>query len=80
MLSRTRVARVLWACYPLMVIFVVMATGNHYLLDAVAGVLVAAMGAGVAWGLGRLRPGAWAFRRGPEPVPVAEPAPQTATP
>lgn len=75
-LSRSRPARVLWACYPLMVVFVVMATGNHYILDAVAGILVAAMAAGVAWWLGRLRPAAWAFDPGRSPArdPDAAPA------
>ncbi len=59
-LSRTRPARIAWGCYPLMVVFVVLATGNHYLLDAVVGVALAAVAAVVAWGLGRLRP-AWRF-------------------
>jgi hypothetical protein len=51
-----------------MVVFVVLATGNHYLLDAVAGVALAGVAAGVAWGLGRLRP-AWRFRA-PAPGPA----------
>lgn len=66
-LSKSRPARIAWACYPLMVVFVVMATGNHYLLDAVAGILVAAAAAVVAWWLGRLRPAAWALHTGREP-------------
>jgi len=65
-LSRSRPARIAWAGYPLMVVFVVMATGNHYLLDAVAGILVAAVAAVVAWWLGRLRPATWALRTGRE--------------
>ncbi|CAB4895421.1 unannotated protein [freshwater metagenome] len=75
LLSRTRAARIAWSLYPVMVIFVVMATGNHYLLDAVAGVLVALAGAGVAWGCGRLRPDAWALHRGPGATATATAGP-----
>ncbi|MBL7499509.1 phosphatase PAP2 family protein [Frankia sp. CNm7] len=35
--ARGRVVRVLGACYPVLTTLVVMATANHYLLDAVAG-------------------------------------------
>jgi PAP2 superfamily len=35
--------------YPALVLFVVVATGNHFLLDAVAGTAVAALGAGLAY-------------------------------
>lgn len=83
-LSRTRPARIAWSLYPLMVVFVVMATGNHYLLDAIAGILVALAGVGIAWALGRLRPGAWALHRDPRPAlatdPKPDPAPRRATP
>jgi len=41
--ARHSVLRVLGALYPALTILVVMATGNHYLLDAVAGVLVATL-------------------------------------
>lgn len=68
-----RPVRIAWACYPLMVTFIVMATGNHYLFDAVAGMATAGLGAVAAHGLGRLRPGAWSFRTGREPVPVGGP-------
>jgi hypothetical protein len=37
-LSRTLWARCLWALYPLLVTYSVIATGNHFVLDAVAGV------------------------------------------
>ncbi len=60
-LSSRPATRIAWSLYPVMVGFVVMATGNHYLLDAVAGVLVAALAAvGATW-LGRLRPQDWAL-------------------
>src|SRR5262245_33955644 len=34
--------------YPVLVVLVIVATGNHFLFDAAAGVIVAAMAAGVA--------------------------------
>ena len=36
-LSRHAASRALWSAYPLMVFFVIVATGNHYWFDAVAG-------------------------------------------
>lgn len=36
-LARTRTMRVVGVGYPLLVTLIVVATGNHYLLDAVAG-------------------------------------------
>jgi membrane-associated phospholipid phosphatase len=38
---RTRVAKLLWLLWPVWVAFSVMATGNHFWLDVVAGVVVA---------------------------------------
>ena len=55
-------ARVLWVAYPFLVTFVVIATANHWWLDAVLGALVAAIGALGARTLGQRRPQAWAFR------------------
>ena len=57
-----RVFKVLWLIYPLVIAFVVVATGNHYLTDVVLGALTA----GAAWMLaGRLlaraRPDVWRF-------------------
>jgi hypothetical protein len=43
--ARRRWVRALGVSYPLLTTFVVMATGNHYLLDAVAGAVVMALGA-----------------------------------
>ncbi len=40
---RTRFARILWLLWPGWVWFSVMATGNHFWLDVVAGVIVAAI-------------------------------------
>ena len=39
-LSRQRAARLAGSAYPLFVLLVIVATGNHFLLDAVAGGLV----------------------------------------
>jgi membrane-associated phospholipid phosphatase len=55
-------AKLLWALYPPLVTGVVIATGNHWWLDAAAGALVALLAALVArYVLSRLRPGAWAW-------------------
>jgi hypothetical protein len=62
-LSRHRLSRVFWALYPLLVLFVVMATGNHFFLDGVFGAVVVGLSALVARRLGMLRPHAWGFRR-----------------
>lgn len=61
-LVRTRAAKVAWALYPLWVTFVVVATGNHWWLDAALGAIVAAVAAYTAhaW-LARARPDLWAW-------------------
>jgi hypothetical protein len=62
MVVRTRVLKVLWAFYPLLITFVVMVTANHFWIDAALGVLVAATSAYVAREvLARARPEAWAW-------------------
>ena len=40
---RSRIARVLWALWPVWVAFAVISTGNHYWLDVVVGMLVAVL-------------------------------------
>lgn len=70
-LVRPRPLKVLWALYPFLVTFIVVATGNHFILDAVLGALTAGISALVAQRLfARARPRAWAF----EPVRVEAPA------
>jgi hypothetical protein len=64
-LSRHVVARTFWSAYPLVVLFVIVATGNHFWLDAAAGAAVACLAALAATALARLRPAAWAW---PEPT------------
>jgi PAP2 superfamily len=61
-LSRRRAVKIAWALYPLFITFVVVATGNHYLTDAVLGALTAGAAAMIANRLlARARPGVWAF-------------------
>ena len=60
-LSRSRAARLLWRLYPLLIAFVIVATANHFLLDALLGALTAGASALVARQLGQLRPSAWRF-------------------
>jgi hypothetical protein len=60
-LSRTRVARVLWRLYPLLIAFVIVATANHFILDALLGALTAGASALGARRLGLLKPAAWRF-------------------
>jgi hypothetical protein len=70
----------LWA-YPALITFVVVATGNHFWIDAFFGAVVAAAAFGVAILLARVRPEQWSFR----PRPAAEteapptPVPEAAT-
>src|SRR5262249_6391509 len=47
--GRHAALRALGIAYPALVLFVVVATGNHFLVDAAAGAAVAAVGAGVAY-------------------------------
>jgi membrane-associated phospholipid phosphatase len=60
-LVRHPAARGLWFAWPFLVTFVVVATGNHFLMDAVAGGLVAGLSALAAGLLARARPAAWGF-------------------
>jgi hypothetical protein len=63
---RNRVAKVLWGLYPVVVTFVVLVTGNHWFMDAVAGAFVAGTSALVATHvLSRLWPAAWSWSAGP---------------
>ena len=60
-LSRTRAASVLWRLYPLLITFVIVATANHFVLDALLGALTAGVSAIGARRLARMRPAAWRF-------------------
>ena len=76
LLARAPIVRGLLFAYPLLMTYVVVASGNHFWLDAALGAVCAALGVGVAILLAKLRP-AWAFRAEPElaPAPV-EPEPE----
>lgn len=66
-LARSRAVKVAAASYPLMVLFVVVMTANHYWLDALAGAIVAALSALTAKRLlAPQRPEDWGF--GPAPA------------
>ena len=52
----------LWSLYPPLVLFVIVATANHYWFDAAAGAWSSRRVAAVAAAqLARLRPAAWAW-------------------
>ncbi len=75
-LTRPRALKAAFALYPLLMTFIVVATGNHFWLDAAAGVLVAALALATALGLAALRPERWSFRGEGSEAPRAEPEPE----
>jgi hypothetical protein len=81
MLVRPRPIKALLFAYPLLMTFVVVASGNHFWLDAVFGLLTAALAVGAATLLGRLHPD-WAFdpaaRRTSAGRPERRPEPEAA--
>jgi hypothetical protein len=60
-LSRTPVGRILWRLYPVLIAFVIVATANHFILDALLGALTAGVSALGARRLAKIRPAAWRF-------------------
>jgi hypothetical protein len=66
-LARWRIVRALWLAYPFLIAFVIVATANHFIADALLGALTAALSAYGAKRLARARPSAWAF----SPVPAS---------
>lgn len=62
-LVQSRAGRIFWTIYPALVVFVIVATGNHFLADAFLGAFAAGMSAYAASWLARARPAAWAFSR-----------------
>ena len=56
-------ARALWVAYPALVAFTVVATANHWWIDAALGAATAALSAAAAQALlARARPHAWAWQ------------------
>jgi PAP2 superfamily protein len=78
MLVRPRLLKGLLFAYPLLMTYVVVTSGNHFLLDAVFGLVTAVLSVGIAALLARLNP-RWSFGRfgrvpaGPEIEPRPEP-------
>ena len=63
-LVRRRALKVLWAAYPGIVSFVVVATGNHFWIDGALGALIAGVSAYAATAaFARLRPEAWGWHQ-----------------
>lgn len=80
-LVRWRALKVFWVIYPLIVVFVIVVTANHFIADAVLGGVAAGLGALAARALARARPQAWRFLPGQQAdgsVIVARPAEATA--
>ena len=75
LLVRNPFARSVLFAYPLLMTYIVVASGNHFVLDVVFGVLTAALATGVAALLARLNPD-WAFGTPPEQAPRRGTAPQ----
>jgi membrane-associated phospholipid phosphatase len=65
-IARHAVSKAFWAVYPVLVLFVVVVTANHFWLDAAAGALVAALAAVAALRLlAPLGPPSWSWRPAP---------------
>src|SRR5262249_6303344 len=75
MLVRPRPLKALLFAYPLLMTYVVVASGNHFVLDAVFGLLTAALATGVAILLARLNPD-WSFGPSPRTVRPGEVEPR----
>jgi len=60
-LSRSSIAKAWWTAYPMIVLFAIVATGNHFWLDAAAGAAVACLAAVAAGRLARARPDRWSW-------------------
>lgn len=67
-LAKIRPVRWFWGVYPVLVLFVIVVTGNHFIADAVLGALTAGIAALAATHMARMRPAQWAWK------PAAAPA------
>lgn len=65
-LVRHKIAKVVWALYPLWITFAVIATANHFFTDVFLGAVTAGVSALLAQRLlARARPTVWAFGQAP---------------
>lgn len=67
-LCKRRAVRIFWRIYPLLVTFVIVMTGNHFIFDAVLGALTFVAAGAAATRMARVRT-SWQFA--PEPVQVS---------
>lgn len=70
-LCKHRAVRIFWRIYPLLVVFVIVTTANHFLADAFLGACTAGIAALAARRIGQLRPAHWSFL---QEAPAAAPA------
>jgi hypothetical protein len=64
-LVRWRLVRLAWFLYPFLMAFVIVATANHFIFDALLGAMTAGVSAyGARW-LARARPAVWRFSHSP---------------
>ena len=75
MLVRPRALKVALSAYPLLMTYVVVASGNHFWLDAVFGLLTAALAVGAAMLLARLNSD-WSFGSATRTAPTGDLEPQ----
>jgi hypothetical protein len=76
-LVKWRALKIFWSIYPLIVVFVIVVTANHFIADAVLGACAAGIGALAARAMAKARPAVWTFL----PARAAtQPAQATATP
>jgi hypothetical protein len=70
-LVQRRPAKLAWTLYPVLITFVVVATGNHYLMDAFLGAVTAGASGVLAHRLlARARPHKWAFQEANAQAPA----------
>lgn len=55
-LVRRPAIRIIWLLYPGLIVFSIVATGNHFWLDAILGAGLAGIALGVAWTIERFHP------------------------
>lgn len=69
-LVKPRMLKAFWWSYPVVVTFVIVVTGNHWIADAVLGALAAGIAALVATHVARARPAHWSWQASPSTATV----------